>query len=270
MKFHIYHIPGQKIGVTTNLQRRVESAQGFSSSEYEVLESSDDIKYVTRRELELQVKYGYSVDRTPYAEYIKRFEKDSKTKEMDINVTAQTTTFPCSVDDLELYLLKIRDNEWDTPLDGKLCVCSQADIDWVVKNSMTSTYRTSRCFVYNKAFAKYRNHSEANCDQARPNGQACKTTFDLIRDWARERGIYDKGNSSTQFVKLIEESGELARGILKKDQPEVIDAIGDMVVVLTNLAELEGLRIEDCIDSAYEVISSRTGKMVNGTFVKDV
>ena len=44
---------------------------------------------------------------------------------------------------------------------------------------------------------------------------------------------------------------------------------GDMVVVLTNLAELSKLRIEDCIDSAYDEISSRKGKMINGTFVKE-
>ena len=57
--------------------------------------------------------------------------------------------------------------------------------------------------------------------------------------------------------------------MLKDDKPEFVDAIGDMVVVLTNLAHLNGVTIEDCIDSAYKVISKRTGKMVNGTFVKD-
>ena len=42
-----------------------------------------------------------------------------------------------------------------------------------------------------------------------------------------------------------------------------------MVVVLTNLAELCGFTIEECVESAYDVISKRTGKMNNGTFVKD-
>ena len=56
---------------------------------------------------------------------------------------------------------------------------------------------------------------------------------------------------------------------MKNDRPEIIDAIGDMVVVLTNLAHLEGFTIEEAIDSAYSVISKRTGKMINGTFVKD-
>ena len=67
----------------------------------------------------------------------------------------------------------------------------------------------------------------------------------------------------------MEESGELARAVLKDNKPEFVDAIGDMVVVLTNLAYLGGTNIEHCIDSAYEVIRKRSGKMVNGTFVKD-
>eukprot|EP01043_Picozoa_sp_COSAG02_P068876 COSAG02_NODE_11592_length_1692_cov_36.008934_2_plen_70_part_00 len=67
----------------------------------------------------------------------------------------------------------------------------------------------------------------------------------------------------------MEEAGELGRAILKDDNPEFRDAIGDMVVVLTNLAHMGGTTIEDCIDEAYDVISKRTGKMVNGTFVKD-
>jgi NTP pyrophosphatase (non-canonical NTP hydrolase) len=66
----------------------------------------------------------------------------------------------------------------------------------------------------------------------------------------------------------MEEAGELAQGLLKKDGYEIKDAIGDMVVVLTNLAALEGMQIENCIDSAYSEIKSRKGKMTNGTFVK--
>ena len=67
----------------------------------------------------------------------------------------------------------------------------------------------------------------------------------------------------------MEEGGELGRAILKKDKHEFVDAIGDMVVVLTNMAHLGGATIEKCIEEAYNVISKRTGKMVNGTFVKD-
>jgi NTP pyrophosphatase (non-canonical NTP hydrolase) len=93
--------------------------------------------------------------------------------------------------------------------------------------------------------------------------------FQDIRDWAEERGLYDKGDTKTQFCKLMEEAGELGRAILKDDQPEFVDAIGDMVVVLTNMAMLGGTSIETCIDTAYNEIKNRKGKMLNGTFVKN-
>ena len=71
-----------------------------------------------------------------------------------------------------------------------------------------------------------------------------------------------------QILKLMEEAGEICRAILKKDTPEIIDGIGDCVVVLTNLAELVGHPIEECIDSAYNEIKNRKGKMINGTYAK--
>jgi NTP pyrophosphatase (non-canonical NTP hydrolase) len=92
--------------------------------------------------------------------------------------------------------------------------------------------------------------------------------FQPIRDWAQERGIYEKGDPKTQYIKLQEEAGELAKAILKNDNVEFIDAIGDCVVVLTNLAKLKGYNIEDCINAAYDVIAKRKGTMVNGTFCK--
>lgn len=104
--------------------------------------------------------------------------------------------------------------------------------------------------------------------------------FQSIRDWAKEKEIYKKGDVKTQFVKLSEEVGELAQAILQEDEKEIVDAIGDIVIVLTNLAELapiykgfstiEKMTIEDCINSAYNVIAERTGKIKNGTFVKDI
>lgn len=95
-------------------------------------------------------------------------------------------------------------------------------------------------------------------------------TFDLIRSWARERGIYEKGDPKTQTLKLMEEVGELSKAIMHKDKLETIDAIGDCIVVLTNLAELCDLKIEDCIESAYNEIKNRKGGMQNGTFIKEI
>ena len=93
--------------------------------------------------------------------------------------------------------------------------------------------------------------------------------FELIRAWAEERGLYKNGDAKTQLVKLIEEAGELSKAILKEDEPEIVDAIGDMIVVLTNLSHLYGYEVEYCIDSAYDQIKDRKGKMINNTFVKD-
>ena len=95
------------------------------------------------------------------------------------------------------------------------------------------------------------------------------THFDLIRFWAKDRGLYDGGDPKTQALKLVEEVGETCRAILKQDAKEMVDGIGDCVVVLTNLAELIGTPIEECIDKAYNEIKGRTGKMDNGTFKKD-
>lgn len=96
-----------------------------------------------------------------------------------------------------------------------------------------------------------------------------KNEFQLIRNWGEFRGILKHGNIKTQYIKLQEESGELANAILENDQDEIIDAIGDCVIVLTNLANLAGYKIEDCINSSYKVIEKRDGKMMNGTFKKN-
>tara|TARA_R110000803_G_scaffold201317_1_gene266055 strand:- start:627 stop:926 length:300 start_codon:yes stop_codon:yes gene_type:complete len=96
-----------------------------------------------------------------------------------------------------------------------------------------------------------------------------KNEFDPIRIWAKNKGILDKGDVKTQYIKLQEECGELAKALLENDNKEIIDAIGDCVVVLTNLSKLAGYNIEDCINSAYNVIFDRNGKMINGTFKKN-
>ena len=93
--------------------------------------------------------------------------------------------------------------------------------------------------------------------------------FEPIRDWAKERGIYEKGNINTQFEKLLEEVNELKEGIENENNEEIIDAIGDCVVVLTNLAIFIDVDIEYCINIAYKVIENRKGVMKNGTFEKE-
>ena len=260
--YYLYHIPGKKIGVTCNLNRRVTLTQGYGPDEYEVLDQSDDIDYISEKEIELQKSYGYKVDRKKYNELV-------KLNKMNINVTEQTTTFPYPVKKLKGNLMDNIGFEWKSE-HGDF-VLNLDSIRWIMKNVKTSMYNDNRCYVYNKAFAEWFKTpelwSEDQLDE-KPN-ITDSDMFGKIRDWAKQRGLYSKGNSHTQYVKLQEEAGELAKALLKDDKPEVIDAIGDMVVVLTNLAHLQGVTIEDCINSAYNVISKRTGKMINGTFVKD-
>ena len=254
--YYLYHIPGKKIGVTRDLNKRVTVTQGYKPDEYEVLDSSEDINYISDLEIELQKSYGYKVDRQKYNNLT-----NHKSNKMKLNVTEQTTTFPVSKIHLFKELLDNRDLEWETSL-GVFKLSLEA-IHWITANSHKSMYNDKRSYIYNKAF-----HEAFNDIEHTPKDIKILSKYELIREWARNRGIYDKGDSKTQYVKLMEEAGELAQAILKRDTPEIQDAIGDMVVVLTNLAELEDLKIENCIDSAYDVISKRKGNMVNGTFVK--
>lgn len=263
MTYYLYHIFGKKIGVTCNLKDRLTRQQGYACGEYEVLDSSEDIDYISEKELELQLVYGYKVDRQSYKELITKKCK-LKPNEMKLNVTEQTTTFPCPLNKLKGNLadnlgVQITTNFGSYTLTPDL-------MNWIVENANTSMFNPARSYVYNKALDEYAKTLVNKVDvvEEQPN------VYDLIRQWADERGIYRSGDTKTQFAKLQEEAGELARSILKNDKPEFIDAIGDMVVVLTNLAALEGLKIEDCVTSAYNVIKSRQGNMVNGTFVKEI
>ena len=254
--YNIYHIPGKKIGVTRNLNKRVTVQQGYALGEYEVLLTSDDIDYVSAMELELQKSYGYKVDRQSYTNLI------NKNKQMKINATEQTSTFPCPLNKLKGRLMDNLDLTWETS-HGKFTI-TKDNIPWIIANARTSMFNNNRCYVYNKALL------ESIKVEVEPNQHSWNQNerFELIRKWATERGIYDKGNSHTQYVKLMEEAGELAAALLNKDAYEIKDAIGDIVVVLTNLAALEGMTIENCIDAAYKEIANRTGTMLNGTFVK--
>ena len=92
---------------------------------------------------------------------------------------------------------------------------------------------------------------------------------DLIRQWAQDRNLIEGSDLKSQFVKLIEEAGELANAIGKKNDIEFADAIGDIFVVLTIMAAQNRMHIEDCIDGAWQEIKDRKGKMVDGIFQKD-
>ena len=289
--YYLYHIPGKKIGVTRDLNNRVTKQQGYFPDEYEVLDHSDDIDYISKREIELQQSYGYKIDRVEYK---------NLGKKMKINATEMTSTFPYPLNKLKGNLMDNMGETWETVF-GKFEL-DRETVNWIVDNAKASMYDTKRSYIYNKAF--FEKFINKNLKQAKVNAREAadkalehieamkaelishsqsvnlretyqdlevKETdrFQKIRDWADERGLYDKGDTKTQFCKLMEEAGELGRAILKEDDMEFMDAIGDMVVVLTNMAMLGGTSIETCIDVAYGEIKNRKGKMVNGTFVKN-
>ncbi len=293
--YYLYHVPGVKIGVTTDLEDRVERQQGYYSDEYEVIMSTTDIDLVSEKERQLQKALGYRVDMKPYNKL--------KCNKMKINVTEMTTTFPCPVNKLKGRLIDNKGMSWETEF-GKVVITLKS-IEWIMRNVKQSQFTSERCYVYNRAFARWFDNNNAydiksantrldnakqmNITEQRINGtltgglaptgvrqqKYCDDTcsevsmFELIRMWADKRGLYDKGDPKTQALKLVEEVGETCRAILKGNDMEAIDGIGDCVVVLTNLAELLGESIEGCIEQAYFEIKDRTGKMENGTFKKD-
>jgi len=255
MTYYLYHIPGKKIGVTRDLNTRLTVYQGYKPSEYKVLEQSDDIDYISKREIELQKEYGYEADHTIYS-------KLGDMPKVMINSTDVTTTFRCPISELGDKLKELKGESFSN-IDKKYTLDDNL-IAFILRNVQPSKYRDTSCFVYNNLLKNYTDKTfEIQFDDVE------SASFDEIREWAKQRGLYEKGDTKTQFLKLMEEAGELGRAILKDDKAEFVDAIGDMVVVLTNLAHLGGTSIEECVDSAYNVISKRTGKMVNGTFVKD-
>ena len=307
MTYYLYHIPGKKIGITKDLKKRVEKQQGYNEDEYDIIMKSDNIEYVSEQEIYLQKLYGYRVDETPYNKL--KFNKEKN--DMNINITEQTTTFPCPVRKLKGQLMDKIGMTWETE-HGRFTI-NEYSIGWIMKNVQISRYNVERSYIYNKAFARfYDNHQTHDilggnladahmreryptngkdqyngktlagglspervpecCDEDNPctcGYMEAPSQFDLIREWADERGLYENGDTKTQALKLVEEVGETCRAILKEDFDEVVDGIGDCVVVLTNLAELQGVSIEACIDAAYSEIKNRKGKMVNGTYKKD-
>lgn len=281
-KYYLYHIPGKKIGMTCNIYSRVILQQGYKPGEFQILESSEDQDFIESKEKEWQKFFNYKKDLNSYTiaknSPINQFKSN---KIMRINVTEQTATFPVPVNKLKGCLMdnigvKFSTNYGDYNITPEL-------VKILVDNARESMFRSTSCYIYNKVLFEEAKKLENNAknklkpkksknkteNQPEANTKEIPNVYDLIRDWADDKGIYAKGDSKTQYIKLQEESGELARAILKKNKLELIDAIGDMVVVLTNLAALEGLKIEDCVTSAYDVIKSRQGSMINGTFVKE-
>lgn len=105
-------------------------------------------------------------------------------------------------------------------------------------------------------------------DDAESVEHSIDTLTELIEQWAKDRGL-DTADPAKQLNKLAEEVGELAGALIRQQDKEIIDALGDIYAVITVLAMQLGLEIEDCISSAFDVYKNRQGKIVDGTFIKE-
>lgn len=89
-----------------------------------------------------------------------------------------------------------------------------------------------------------------------------------VVEWFIERNLQDAAPEK-QMLKLIEEVGELASGIARQNYDEIVDAIGDVQVVLVGLSLQLDLDLTQCLETAYREIKERKGKLINGIFVKE-
>ena len=90
-----------------------------------------------------------------------------------------------------------------------------------------------------------------------------------ILEWAKERGILNPEFVNKQFMKVIEETGELAKSIIKDDKEQQKDDLGDMYITIVILAEQLGHDLDRCIYEAFNTIKNRKGKLVDGSFIKE-
>jgi NTP pyrophosphatase (non-canonical NTP hydrolase) len=100
--------------------------------------------------------------------------------------------------------------------------------------------------------------------------QSPRPWADRVTQWAIDRNIVPGSTAERQFLKLVEEVGELSTALQKKDRKKIMDAIGDIAVTSNNIAELSEMTFKECCEAAWEEIKDRKGKLVNGVFVREV
>ncbi|UQT01484.1 hypothetical protein KMDAMLD_00012 [Enterococcus phage vB_OCPT_PG11] len=93
------------------------------------------------------------------------------------------------------------------------------------------------------------------------------TLIEQVQEWSRNKGL-DKAAPEKQFLKVIEEVGEVAAAMARNDREELVDGLGDTFVTLIILCQQLGVAPHEALDTAYGVIFKRTGKMIDGVFVK--
>lgn len=88
-------------------------------------------------------------------------------------------------------------------------------------------------------------------------------------EWAHAKGIMDSSGAERQALKMVSEVGEFCDEVLKGDKQKQLSELGDVIVTCIVTGAKLGIDIEEALGAAYAKIASRTGKTVNGVFVKD-
>ena len=91
---------------------------------------------------------------------------------------------------------------------------------------------------------------------------------EAVLEWADERDLLE-ADPNRQFLKVVEELGELASAMAKNKRENEIDAMGDVLVTLIILSRQINLNPVECLEVAYNEIANRKGKTVDGVFIKD-
>lgn len=89
-----------------------------------------------------------------------------------------------------------------------------------------------------------------------------------VSKWGADKGFVRPENVQAQFIKTIEETGEMAGGLLRKDGATIIDSLGDMFVTVILLSDMCGIHPAEALSFAYSEIAGRKGIEVDGVFVK--
>ena len=123
--------------------------------------------------------------------------------------------------------------------------------------------KTTECQDY-KVRIKMLNEGCANTIK---HNVGTKTYLEKITQWHHDRNLIEGSTDKDQFCKLIQEVGELSDNICKGK--DIKDDVGDIMVVLINIAERNGVSIVECLEKAYDDIKDRKGRMIDGVFVKE-
>lgn len=104
-----------------------------------------------------------------------------------------------------------------------------------------------------------------------------KDLKDKVLSWADDKDLLHSENADKQFMKFIEEVFEFKsefdlRNMFGDNEfayKAMMFEMGDIFVTLIILCEQIGMYPEECLSIAYEKIKGRSGRTINGTFVKE-